>query len=66
MEKYRIYAEVSFKLGLELEGVSRETRSFDVRKHKGEIYRLIEERFSKGLSDAEDVKIHYFDFGMVR
>lgn len=64
MAKLRIYSEFSLKADLPLGGVDTQTRDYDVQRHRQEVYDYIHERLSNAFADAEDLKMHYFEFSV--
>jgi hypothetical protein len=62
MATLRIYSEVSFKVDMDLSGVTAETRDYDVQQHRKEIYDYLQKKFSAAFGDARDLKIHFFEF----
>lgn len=64
MAKLRIYSEISLKADLPLGGVDMQTRDYDVQRHRQEVYDYLHERLSRAFADAQDLKMHYFEFSI--
>ena len=64
MSKLRIQIapNVEFKMDLEVEGVSADSRDYDVQQHKAEVYAEFERRLKSVF--PEGVKIDTFEFGL--
>ena len=60
--RFQIAPDVEFRMDLEVEGISPESRDYDIQQHKAEIY----EEFERRLKEAfpEGLKIDRFEFGL--
>ena len=60
--RLQIAPDIEFKMDLEVEGISAESRDYDVQQHKAEVY----EEFERRLKNAfpEGVHIDTFEFGL--
>lgn len=54
--------DVEFRMELEVEGISSETRDYDVQQHKAEVYREFERRLKEAF--PEGIHIDRFEFGL--
>lgn len=64
MAKLRIYAEISLKSDLRIEGVDSKTRDFDVQRHRKEVLDYLRERLAAAFKDSRDLTVHYFEFSV--
>jgi hypothetical protein len=64
MAKLRIYSEFSLKADLPLGGVDAKTRDYDVQRHRQEVHDYIQKKLEGAFADAEDLKMHYFEFSI--
>jgi hypothetical protein len=64
MAKMRLYSEISFKADLPLPGVDASTRDFDVQRHRKEVLDYLQGRLAAALKDAQEIKVHYFEFSL--
>ena len=62
MTHIQIAPDIEFKLDIQLENISEDSRDYDVQQHKAEIYRVFEERLKQVF--PEGFKINSFDFGL--
>jgi hypothetical protein len=62
MSHIKMAPNVEFKMDIDLEGVSKHTRDYDVQQHKVEIYTEFEKRLKKAF--PEGIKIDSFEFGL--
>jgi hypothetical protein len=62
--RFQIAPDVEFKLDLEVEGITSDSRDYDVQQHKAEVYQEFERRLKQVF--PEGVKIDRFDFGLSR
>lgn len=60
--RFQIAPDVEFKMDLEVEGVTPESRDYDVQQHKPEVYEEFERRLRAAF--PEGIKIDRFEFGM--
>jgi len=62
MTHIQIAPNVEFKLDIDLQNITDNTRDYDLQQHKAEVYALFEERLKKAF--PEGFKINTFEFGM--
>ena len=60
--RFQIAPDVEFKMDLEVEGITPESRDYDVQQHKAEVYREFEKRLKAAF--PEGVHIDTFEFGV--
>ena len=60
--RIQIAPDVEFKLDVEMEGVTAESRDYDIQQHKTEVYQEFERRLKKAF--PEGVRIDRFEFGI--
>ena len=62
--RFQIAPDVEFKMDLEVEGISADSRDYDIQQHKAEVY----EEFKRRLEGAfpEGIRIDTFEFGLSR
>ena len=60
--RLQIAPNVEFKMDLEVEGVSTDSRDYDVQQHKAEVYAEFERRLKSAF--PEGVHIDTFEFGL--
>ena len=60
--RFQIAPDVEFKMELEVEGISQDSRDYDVQQHKAEVYQEFEQRLKKAF--PEGFRIDTFDFGL--
>jgi hypothetical protein len=60
--RLQIAPDVEFKLDLEVEGISTDSRDYDVQQHKAEVYEEFERRLKSVF--PEGVRIDTFEFGL--
>jgi hypothetical protein len=60
--RFQIAPDVEFRMDLEVEGITPESRDYDVQQHKTEVYREFEQRIRKAF--PEGVRIDRFEFGL--
>jgi hypothetical protein len=60
--RFQIAPDVEFKLDLEVEGIERGSRDYDVQQHKPEVYQEFERRLKNAF--PEGFKIQSFEFGL--
>ena len=58
---FQIAPDVEFKLELEVEGISSESRDYDIQQHKAEVYQEFERRLRSAF--PEGYRIDTFEFG---
>ena len=62
MIRFQIAPDVEFKMDLEVEGVTTDSRDYDVQQHKAEVYQEFERRLKQAF--PEGVHIDRFEFGL--
>jgi hypothetical protein len=62
MAHIKLAPNVEFKMNIDLEGVSDNTRDYDVQQHKAEVYAEFEKRLASVF--PEGFKIDSFEFGL--
>jgi len=60
--RFQIAPDVEFKMDLEVEGITADSRDYDVQQHKAEVYREFEKRLNAAF--PEGVNIDTFEFGV--
>lgn len=60
--RLQIAPNVEFKMDLEVEGITPESRDYDIQQHKAEVYQEFERRLSNAF--PEGIKIDTFEFGL--
>lgn len=60
--RLQIAPNVEFKMDLEVEGITPESRDYDIQQHKVEVYQEFERRLSNAF--PEGIKIDTFEFGL--
>ena len=60
--RFQIAPDVEFKMDLEVEGVTAESRDYDIQQHKAEVYQEFERRLKKAF--PEGIRIDRFEFGL--
>jgi len=63
MVRIKIAPDIEFKLDIELEGITMDSRDHDVQQHKKEVYEAFMERIRKGFTEAE-MTVDTFEFGL--
>ena len=58
----QIAPDVEFKMDLEIEGITANSRDYDVQQHKAEVYKEFEQRLRKAF--PEGIHIDRFEFGL--
>ena len=58
----QIAPDIEFKMDLEVEGISADSRDYDVQQHKAEVYEEFERRLKSAF--PEGVRIDTFEFGL--
>ncbi|NNF97375.1 MAG: hypothetical protein HKM94_10655 [Halobacteria archaeon] len=58
----QIAPDIEFKMDLEVEGISADSRDYDVQQHKAEVYEEFERRLKSVF--PEGVCIDTFEFGL--
>lgn len=64
MIRFQIAPNVEFKMDLEVEGITTQSRDYDVQQHKPEVYREFERRLQGAF--PEGIRIDSFEFGLSR
>ncbi len=62
--RFQIAPDIEFKMDLEVEGITPQSRDYDVQQHKAEVYREFESRLQKAF--PEGLRIDTFEFGLSR
>jgi hypothetical protein len=60
--RFQIAPNIEFKMDLEVEGITTESRDYDVQQHKAEVYQEFERRLKSAF--PEGIKIDSIDFGL--
>ena len=60
--RFQIAPDVEFKMDLEVEGVTVDSRDYDIQQHKAEVYQEFEKRLQNAF--PEGVHIDTFEFGV--
>jgi len=60
--RFQIAPNVEFKMDLEVEGITADSRDYDIQQHKAEVYKEFEMRLKKAF--PEGVHIDTFEFGV--
>lgn len=60
--RFQIAPDIEFKMDLDVEGISTESRDYDVQQHKAEVYQEFERRLKNAF--PEGIKIDSFEFGL--
>ncbi len=60
--RFQIAPDIEFKMDLAVEGISPESRDYDVQQHKAEVYQEFERRLKKAF--PEGFRIDTFEFGL--
>jgi len=63
MVRVKIAPDMEFRMEIELEGITMESRDHDLQQHKKEVVEAFMERLRKGFPDA-DLKLDTFEFGL--
>jgi len=60
--RFQIAPDIEFKMDMEVEGITLDSRDYDIQQHKAEVY----EEFQSRLKSAfpEGIKIDTFEFGV--
>ncbi len=58
----QIAPDIEFKMDLEMEGISTDSRDYDVQQHKAEVYEEFERRLKSAF--PEGMRIDTFEFGL--
>jgi hypothetical protein len=58
----QIAPDVEFKMDLEIEGITPDSRDYDVQQHKAEVYKEFEQRLRQAF--PEGIHIDRFEFGL--
>ena len=62
MTRIQIAPDIEFKLDIELNDITDESRDYDLQQHKAEIYSSFEIRLKQAF--PEGFKINSFEFGI--
>ncbi len=62
MIRFQIAPDVEFKMDLDVEGVTTDSRDYDVQQHKADVYQEFERRLKQAF--PEGVHIDRFEFGL--
>ncbi len=60
--RFQIAPDIEFKLELEVQGISPDSRDYDVQQHKAEVYQEFERRLKTAF--PEGFRIDTFEFGL--
>ena len=60
--RLQIAPDIEFKMDLEVDGISGDSRDYDVQQHKAEVYKEFENRLKKVF--PEGMHIDTFEFGL--
>jgi len=60
--RFQMAPDIEFKMDLAVEGISPESRDYDVQQHKAEVYQEFERRLKKAF--PEGFRIDTFEFGL--
>ena len=60
--RFQIAPDVEFKMDLEVEGITVDSRDYDIQQHKAEVYQEFERRLQNAF--PEGVHIDTFEFGV--
>ncbi len=60
--RFQIAPDIEFQMELEVEGISEDSRDYDVQQHKVEVYREFEQRLRTAF--PEGFRIDTFEFGL--
>ena len=63
MVRVKIAPDIEFKMEIELEGITIDSRDHDVQQHKKEVYDAFIERLHRGFPEI-DLKVDTFEFGL--
>ncbi len=63
MIRIKIAPDIEFKMDIELEGITINSRDHDVQQHKKDVYSAFVERLKKAFQET-DMKIDTFEFGL--
>ena len=66
MVKVRIYSEFSFKTDIQLKDVDKQTRDYDIQRHRKEIHDYLQQKLGAAFGGAEDLTLHYLEFDVVK
>ena len=58
----QIAPDIEFKMDLEMDGISTDSRDYDVQQHKAEVYEEFERRLKSAF--PEGMRIDTFEFGL--
>lgn len=60
--RFQIAPDVEFKMDMEVEGITADSRDYDIQQHKAEVYRAFEQRLQEAF--PEGIHIDTFEFGV--
>ena len=60
--RFQIAPDVEFKMDMEVEGITADSRDYDIQQHKAEVYQAFEQRLQRAF--PEGVHIDTFEFGV--
>lgn len=60
--RFQLAPNVEFKMDLEVEGVTPESRDYDIQQHKQEVYQEFERRLNNAF--PEGIRIDTFEFAL--
>jgi len=62
--RFQIAPDIEFKMDLDVDGLSPDSRDYDVQQHKAEVYQDFERRLREVF--PEGIQIDRFEFGLSR
>jgi hypothetical protein len=62
--RFQIAPNIEFKMDLVVEGITSDSRDYDVQQHKAEVYQELERRLQRVF--PEGFRIDTFEFGLSR
>jgi hypothetical protein len=62
--RFQIAPDIEFKMDLDVDGLSPDSRDYDVQQHKAEVYQEFERRLREVF--PEGIQIDRFEFGLSR
>ena len=60
--RFQIAPDVEFKMEMDVEGITTESRDYDIQQHKAEVYQEFEQRLKSAF--PEGIHIDRFEFGV--
>ena len=62
--RFQIAPDIEFKMDFDVDGLSPDSRDYDVQQHKAEVYQEFERRLREVF--PEGIQIDRFEFGLSR